>query len=128
MIFSVILEFGFQVIFEFLAELGWRSLGEGFRSRKRTHPVAAAAALGLTGALLGGITALVLPNRIFGFRGIPGATLVLSPLLTGSVMEAYGRWCDRHGRDRSSFGTFWGGAIFAFGMAAIRFYLVGVNE
>jgi hypothetical protein len=55
---------------------------------------------------------------------VPGASLALSPLMTGVVMAFYGRWRSRRGHAISSASTFWGGALFAFGMALVRFLLV----
>jgi hypothetical protein len=118
----------FEVFGQAFLELGWRTLSGGFRSLQRAHPVLSVAALAITGALLGWVSVLLLPDRLFGFRGIRGATMMVSPLINGALMEAYGRWCDRHGLKRSSFANFWGGAVFAFGMAAVRFYFVGTGR
>lgn len=52
---------------------------------------------------------------------VPGASLLLSPLMTGGMMELYGRWRSTGGHATSSASTFWGGALFAFGMALVRF-------
>ena len=117
-----------EVFGQLFLEFGWRTLSEGFRERQRAHPLLSAAALALLGGVFGVVISLAFPNRLFGFQGIRGTTMVVSPLVTGTVMEAYGRWCDRHGRERSNFATFWGGAIFAFSMAAMRFYFVGTGR
>lgn len=82
----------------------------------------------LLGGLAGFLTSLILPNRLFGFHGIKGVSIVLSPIITGLLMRRYGDWCDERGHPRSYFATFWGGALFAFGMAAVRYYLVGSQD
>jgi hypothetical protein len=112
------------VVFEVLLDLGLKSVAEPFRSRKNGQPIVAALGLLLLGALIGGLTSLVLPNRVFDFHTPAGISLIVSPLITGLVMEFYGRWSDARGRPGSSFATWWGGALFAFGMAAARFYFV----
>lgn len=112
---------------EVLLQLGWRVFGEGFRASQRAHPVLSVLALILAGVLLGVLTNLLVPNRLFPFQGIRGASLVLSPLVTGALMHWYGKWCDRRGRERSNFATFWGGAVFALSMTFVRFYFVGAR-
>jgi hypothetical protein len=47
--------------------------------------------------------------------------LRISPL----VADAIGAWRDHHGGPRSYLTTFWGGALFALGMAGVRFLLMG---
>jgi hypothetical protein len=50
---------------------------------------------------------------------------VLSPMLAGLVMHYYGRWRESRGSEPSYTATFLGGALFAFGMALVRFLLIG---
>ena len=56
---------------------------------------------------------------------LPGLSLIVSPLVTGLVMQTIGDMvADRDG-DRPVLFSFRAGAIFAFGMALVRFaYLV----
>ena len=42
-------------------------------------------------------------------------------MVNGVVADALGDWRERRGRPRSYLATFWGGALFAFGMAGARF-------
>jgi hypothetical protein len=39
-------------------------------------------------------------------------------------MDRYGHWRESRGVEPSYSATFWGGAVFAFGMALVRFVLV----
>jgi hypothetical protein len=39
-------------------------------------------------------------------------------------MDRYGEWLENRGGSRSHVATFWGGALFAFGMAFVRFVWV----
>jgi hypothetical protein len=114
-----------QLVGELLLQGGWEAFAEPFRARKRAHPVLAAFGLIAVGGLLGLLTSFVLPNRILELYGIRGASILISPIVTGSLMQRYGVWCDEHGRARSHLATFWGGALFALSMAAVRFQLVG---
>jgi hypothetical protein len=56
---------------------------------------------------------------------VPGVSLVLSPLSAGLVMKAFGDWRRRRGGDPSFLATFWGGALFAFSFALVRWLMVG---
>jgi hypothetical protein len=76
--------------------------------------------------LIGFFATLAWPHRIIGIHGVRGASLVVAPLIIGLVMQFYGTQRAARGHSRSYFATFWGGALFALGMAAVRFELVGV--
>ena len=81
----------------------------------------------VAGVVLGFLSSLVAPHRVFGTGAVQGASIVLSPLITGVVMEVYGSWCESRGIERSYFATLWGGALFALSMAVVRFQLVGMH-
>lgn len=110
-----------------MIEFGFRSMGDSARQRSRAHPVIAVAGVLLLGGLAGVVTSLVVPFRIFPSTPLRGASLLLSPLATGAAMSVYGRWKERRGRERSFLASFWGGALFAFGMALVRFIWVGAH-
>ena len=51
--------------------------------------------------------------------------LLLEGLLqSGLVMQRYGQWREARDGSQSFIATFWGGALFAFGMALVRFLWV----
>ena len=79
----------------------------------------------LIGGAVGWIVWLVFPTRLITNRRIPGASLVLCPMLAGLAMHYYGRWRESRDAEPSYTATFLGGALFAFGMASARFLLVG---
>ncbi len=118
---GLIWEICLQVVGEALFELGFHSLGEGFRRRERAHPVLAGVGISLWGGLGGVASSMLWPSRVWTSALLPGASLLLSPLLNGAAMEFYGRWRTRHGGPRSYIATYWGGALFAFSMAVARF-------
>jgi hypothetical protein len=108
-----------------LLELGLEAVAGPFRRRRETNRVVAAVGLLGLGLAAGALTSLVLPSPILGLGLVPGLSLVVSPLACGVVLQAYGRYRLARGGDPSFLATFWGGALFAFGMALARFWLVG---
>lgn len=110
---------------ELLFELGLESMGESLRRRSRVHPVMAGIGIALWGALAGAVISLIWPARIFQPVVLRGASLVVSPLISGIVMHRYGGWRESRREPRSHLATFWGGALFAFSMAVVRFLWVG---
>jgi hypothetical protein len=114
-----------EIVGQVLIEFGYASLGEPFRRRTRAHPVFAAAGIVLLGGLAGAILSFLWPIRLFGPAPLRGASLFVSPLLAGVVMDRFGQWRERRGKPRSYLATFWGGALFAFTMALVRFLWVG---
>jgi len=122
---ELVVELLFQGLGEAIVEGVARLLMAPFGRRDRQHPVAAAVSLLLLGAVLGGLTWLAWPYRIVEAGPLPGLSLLVSPLLNGLLAEAVGTWRERHGRPRTYLSTFWGGGLFAFGMAAVRFWLLG---
>jgi hypothetical protein len=97
--------------------------GEPFKRRDRAHPILAGIGVILLGGLVGLLVTLVFPARLITFGRVPGASLVLSPLLNAFAMEYYGRWRESRGKSRSFLATYWGGGLFAFGMASVRFLM-----
>ena len=115
----------FQVVFEVLTEFGFESLSNLFQPRKKAHPLLAACGLLLLGGALGLGFALLLPHRLIPKSRLPGLSLVLAPLGVGLVMQGFGMWRRKRGGTPTCLATFWGGAIFAFSMALVRWLLVG---
>ena len=130
---DVILELVLEVVGELLVQGGVELLidGAGRSVRKRRGPPqprpVAVRVLGvlLLGAGLGALFTLVVPARILPVSAVPGLSLVLSPLACGALMHFYGRWRRARGGDTTIVATFLGGAAFAFGMALVRWLMVG---
>jgi len=124
-VLEFLIELGVELLFQGLGELVVESvvrvLGAPFARRDQHHPVVAGMCLLLLGALLGEISCWVWPHRIVGPGPYPGSSLLLSPVVNGVAADALGDWRERRGRPRSYLATFWGGALFAFGMAGARF-------
>src|SRR5262245_55584774 len=100
-----------------LIEFGFHAIGESLRQRSRAHPVVAGVGVALLGGVAGVLTSLIWPTRILRPGPLPGTSLLLSPLITGLVMDRYGQWREGKGVGRSYVATCWSGALFAFSMA-----------
>ena len=55
---------------------------------------------------------------------IPGASLVVSPVLAGITMHVFGRRRDLKGHEPTWLASFWGGALFGLAVAASRLLAV----
>lgn len=120
-IFEVLFELLFEVIAEIVFTFGWEGLAHSMRRRQNTNPVLAGLGYAIVGALAGGLSLLILPRRLLLVGGVKGASLVLAPLVTGLLMKMYGDFRRQRGQTTTGLATFWGGAIFAFSMALVRF-------
>jgi hypothetical protein len=109
-----------ELIFEGIARL----TGATFGRRDRVHPAASGAGLLLLGILAGAASAWLWPVRILPVGPFPGLSILISPSLNGLAAEWFGRWQQRRGKPRSAMATFWGGGLFALGLAATRYLLL----
>lgn len=107
-----------------LLELIYQGFGASRDARGRVHPVFRGLGVLVFGGLSGGLMTWVFPGHLLGAPALPGASLVLSPILNGTLMHFFGAWRVQHSRSHSFIATFWGGALFAFGFAVVRFVLV----
>jgi hypothetical protein len=116
-------EFLLQILFELAAE----ALNGLIKRDKQIRPAVSAIRLALVGAAAGLLSAWVFPHRVIATRVVlPGVSLLLAPLATGSAMHLLGKRLRLVGRYASDLATFRGGALFAFSMALIRWWLVGL--
>jgi hypothetical protein len=102
--------------------LGFESLADSLRRENTSRPWLAGIGHLIMGLSAGAISVAVLPTRLTPRSPWPGISLILSPIGTGIVMYALGElWRNRDDKPRPALFTFRGGAIFAFGMALVRF-------
>ena len=121
-VLEILGEFVLQVIFELVTE----ALAGLISNRKEPRPAVSAVGLVFGGAAAGFLSAWLFPHRVIVTRVvIPGTSLLLAPLATGIAMHALGKRLRRLERHPTSLATFWGGALFAFSMALVRWWLVG---
>ena len=120
-LFEVVFEFILQVFGELLFEVGLRSVSEPFKDRETRNPVLAFIGYALAGAVVGALSLSVIPRPLFRTAGFHGVSLIVSPLLAGAAMSGLGWLRRRQGKRLLRLDSFVYGAIFAFGMALVRF-------
>jgi len=121
---EVLIEIVVSIVGEFLVELGFESLASPFVKDREANPILASVGLVVIGATFGWITTWSYPNRLIADPPLPGASLVLTPLLCGIAMGWFGSGQRRRGRETSHLATFWGGSLLAFACALTRFVLL----
>jgi hypothetical protein len=113
-----------QIVFEIAAEFGRQSVRQSIRTERSANPVLAGIGHLLLGGVAGGLSLLIFGSRLTDYRLFPGVSLLASPLCTGLAMYWLGElWRDR-GHDLPTLFTFRAVALFAFGMALVRFLYI----
>jgi hypothetical protein len=120
-ILGFIVEILIPVVGEFAFDFLLRSLGEPFVSRERRNAVVAGLGYFLIGLILGGLSLLIFPRSFVRSETFHGINLLITPLVSGLVMGAIGRWRERHGETILRLDSFVYGFVFAFAMALVRF-------
>jgi len=120
-LFEVVFEFILMVFGEVLFEVGLRSVSEPFKHRETRGPILAFIGYALAGAAVGGLSLLVFPGPLVRGVGFRGGSLIVSPLLAGAAMTGLGWLRRRQGKRLLRLDRFVYGAVFAFGMALVRF-------
>jgi len=111
----------FEAFLTAAADLLLRSLGEVFTESQKQNRQLAYLGYWLFGTLLGALSLALFRRRIVHPGKIPGASLVISPVLAGLSMWATGAYLRRHDKKVMQLENFGYGYVFAFGMALIRF-------
>jgi hypothetical protein len=129
-VFQLILELIEYVLFQFISqvliEIGFKPIAEAFRRKRSRNPVVAYVGCVLFGGIVGLISALILPRRVIPVANqFAGLSVLIAPVATGLLMRTFGDFQRRHGKTPSFLATFWGGSLFAFSFALIRWLLVG---
>jgi hypothetical protein len=124
---GVLLEFVGEFLLQILFELAAEAINGLIYRWRQSSPTMSAVGLAIAGAAAGLLSAWLIPHRLIATRVVlPGVSLLLAPLATGSAMHFLGKRLHRLGRYPSNLATFRGGALFAFSMALIRWWLVGL--
>lgn len=120
LLFEFIGEIVLQVVFEALAESGLQF----FKREKAAAPPAPwkpVLGYALLGAVVGGISLLLVPNAFLQSRSLRIVNLIVTPIVSGAAMVLIGRLRARRGQPVPSIDRFAYGLTFAFAMAAVRF-------
>ena len=121
---EILIELLLSGVFDVLLELLYQAFGTSRDAKGRFYPVSGGLGVLVFGGIAGGLTTWALPGRVFGAPVLPGASLLLSPILNGVLMHYVGVWRAQRLERPSFIATFWGGALFAFGFAAVRLAFV----
>lgn len=78
----------------------------------------------LWGIGLGVLSSLIFPHPLFRSSRLHGISLLISPIITGVVMNGIGRLVRRRGRTPVRIESFTYGFTFAFAMALMRWLLI----
>jgi len=124
---AALLEVAGEFLIEILFGLAAEALSAMINRLKQTSPAVSAIGLACVGAAAGLLSAWLFPHRLIVTRVVlPGVSLLLAPLVTGFAMGFLGKRLRGFGRHPSNIATFRGGVLFAFSMALIRWWLIGL--
>lgn len=118
-IFSFIGEVFIQIIFELFAECGISAFSKDTNPKHR--PFFAAIGYFILGAIAGGISLLILKNQFIADPTLQIANLIAMPLVAGFIMMQIRQRKLRSGKIVVRLDSFTYGAVFAFGMALVRY-------
>jgi hypothetical protein len=121
LLLELFLELFGEAIVQILMEAGLATAQEA-AGRENRSPALATIGYLMFGAVLGGLSMLLLPTRLFGVSPATGISLVVSPLVMGIVMQLWGGLRRAQGHRTTNLATFHGGAAFALGVALVRFF------
>ena len=119
---QIFLEFLLQIFIEMLFYLGWSSVAEEIERKPVRNPYLAFIGYGLLGLVAGGLSLLVFPKLFVHHAALRVANLIITPVLVGFAMSAFGAWRECKGFTSIKVDGFAYGFIFAFGMALIRYW------
>jgi len=123
-LFDIVGEALLQIFGEVLIEFGLGSIMSSFKRQDSVNKPIALLGCFFFGLILGFALTKIFSGRIFPVKGIEGLSLIVSPVIVGYVMMKWGAY--RRGKQQyaSTLSTFWGGLLFAFGSALIRFLMI----
>ena len=124
LLFEIFGELLLQIVFELLAEFGWRSLQQPFK--QAPNPLLAGVGYALFGAVAGGLSLWWFPNLFIGSPVGRIANVIVTPILSGAAMAALGAWRRRRDQPTILLDRFAYAFIFAMAMALVRLRFGGV--
>lgn len=120
-LFQILAELLLQMVFEILAELGFRSVREPFRRPQPLHPVLAAIGYLIFGATAGGLSLWLFPEAFIDSEWLKLLNLVCTPIIAGATMAMLGAWRRRKDQELIRLDRFGYGFLFALAMTIVRF-------
>ena len=121
-IFELLFEFFgellLQIVFELLAELGWRGVSAPFR--KSAHPGMAGVGYAVFGAIAGGLSLWWFPHLFIVSPWARVLNVIATPILAGVTMAMLGAWRRKRDQPTVLLDRFAYAFIFALAMALVR--------
>lgn len=117
---QIIGEFVLQVVGEALVELGLHVVAEPFR--KPPNPWLAGIGYFLLGAIIGGISLLIISSHLVVGQEWRIINLIATPVAVGFSMSLIGAWRAKRGQTVLRIDRFAYGYLFALSFALIRFW------
>ena len=124
LLFEIFGELLLQIVFELLAEFGWRSLQQPFK--QAPNPLLAGVGYALFGAVAGGLSLWWFPNLFIASPVGRIANVIVTPILSGAAMAALGAWRRRRDQPTVLLDRFAYAFIFAMSMALVRLRFGGL--
>ena len=120
LLLELLVELFGQIVVEVLWEFGAAAY-KAARPRGNRSVAVAVVGYAVVGAVVGALSLLAWPDRLFRPGPVPGLSLILGPVCVGAVMHGWGLLRRRRGHETTNLATFPGGAAFALGTALVRF-------
>ena len=121
LILEPLLEAFFEFLAALLADVILRSLGELFEPLETQNSLLATVGHAIFGLALGGLSLVFVPYRLVHPSKIHGASLIISPVITGALLSWTGALLRKRDKKAMQIETFGYGFVFAFGIALVRF-------
>jgi len=119
-------EFLLQLFAEVVVAVAWGILGAVVETEQVRNTVVSAIMYVFLGTLMGFISLAAFPHPLVRPSRVHGISLLISPVVTGSVMALIGSILRRNNKKVVPIESFGYGFVFAFGMALIRLIFVKV--
>ena len=119
---ELLLEAGLELAGEAVLDLAGRAVLEVFDVSESRNPVLVGTGYLLLGFLTGGISVLIVPHPLMHRSRVHGISLLISPVITGTVMWMVGSWLRKRGKRVVQIEGFWYGFVFALAMALMRLW------
>ena len=119
-------EFLLQLFAEVIVAVAWSVLGEVVETEQVRNKVVSVVMYLPLGAIIGVISLAVFPHPLVRPSTVHGISLLISPVVTGSVMALIGSILRRLNKKVVPIENFAYGFAFAFGMALVRLMLARV--
>ncbi len=124
---EIVLQILIEILGEFLLMIGVESVVAPFQPAKNSNRIYAFSGLFILAVAASLIFSLFAPSRLLPQTRFAGISLLVSPILVGTVMQIFGQWRMEKGKPITHLSTFWGGAFYSFFFALTRIIFLYFN-